>query len=139
MGFSCVNELEIRGGSAEERRSAAALATALDSVDDSSPSREEAPERLVLRFESVDGLPEEGVAAIAAQFPELSFTLVYYSREGGFYGCSRTGPEGSEAMSEDLEAEAGEGGQGAYGAPELFERYGGDGIAFARERLGLGM
>ena len=105
--------------------------------DESSLAASERGELNVLRFSSEDGIPEEGVIAIAAQFPELTFLLVYYSRDGGFYGYLRTGPGGTDSGSEDIEAQS-SAEDGDYEMPEAFERYGGDGIAFARERFDLG-
>ena len=106
MGFACSNELEIGSGSPEERRRAAQLVPSLEAVDESSLAASERGELNVLRFSSEDGIPEEGVIAIAAQFPELTFLLVYYSRDGGFYGYLRTGPGGTDSGSEDIEAQS---------------------------------
>jgi hypothetical protein len=139
MGFACQNELEIGGASDEERRRASQLVPSLEAVDESSVANAERGELTVLRFSSEDDVPEEGVAAIAAQFPELSFLLVYYSRDGGFYGYLRIGPGGMDSGSEDIEDQSfGPSRDGGYEMPELIERFGGDGIAFARERFGLG-
>lgn len=140
MAFTCVNEIEISGGSAEERGAAAALVLAVDCADEDSASREEVAagargagprgagrggDALVLRFESADGIPEDELLAIAPQFPGLAFSLVYFSLDGEFYGCARAG---AAAESADFDE----------GTRELVgRRYEGDGIAFAKAALGL--
>jgi hypothetical protein len=144
MAFTCVNELEISGGSEEERRAASALVLAAESADEgtamlretepaaSGASGQAAP-LLVLRFQSVDGLPEEELAAMAPQFPALSFTLAYFSLDGEFFGYAKTG--------------AGDSGPGAAAAESadfaddtrdiVGRRHDGDGIAFVKETYGL--
>jgi hypothetical protein len=130
MGFSCRNEVAIAGGKADERNKAAALIAAEESVDEDSLSREEGDGYLSLRFESVDGMPEEEISILAAQFPELAFTLVYFSRDGEFCGYAKAGRESafSGAESEDLD-------EAALG--EVGSRYDGDGLAYVRARYGL--
>jgi hypothetical protein len=136
MAFTCINEIEISGGGEKERGAAAALVLATESADEDSASRAEAESRLVLRFESVDGLPEEELASIAPQFPGLSFTLVYFSLDGEFFGYARAGelwPDGAlgpsaEAESADLDDDA---------RDMVGRRHDGDGIAFVKERYDL--
>jgi hypothetical protein len=129
MAFSCVNEVGIEGGSAEERRKAAELILAADSADEDSASRAEGGAGLTLRFESRDGLPEDQLSSLAAQFPGLSFAMLYFSLDGEFFGYAKAGAGGEAAESEDLDEEA----RDAVG-----RRNDGDGIAFVRERYGLG-
>jgi hypothetical protein len=136
MAFTCVDEIEISGGSEEERRRAAALILAAESVDEDSVSQREAlqtggtPPRpsLLLRLESVDGLPEEEIQALAPQFPDLSFTLVYFSLDGEFFGYAKVGAAGVEAESEDFAEDTRE---------IVGRRHDGDGIAFARAAFSL--
>jgi hypothetical protein len=128
MGFTCDNEIEIYGGSEDERRRVAALILALDSVDEDSSSREERGQVLLLRFKSVDGLPESELAGFAAQFSSLSFTLVYFSLDGEFFGYAKAGAAGDGAESEDF----------ADGTRETVGKdHDGDGIAFVRSRYAL--
>jgi hypothetical protein len=128
VAFTCVNEIEIEGGSEEERRKAAKLILAADSADEDSASRAEGGASLTLRFESVDGLPEGELASLAAQFPGFSFTLAYFSLDGEFFGYAKAGAGGEAAESEDFD----EGTRDAVG-----RRHDGDGIAFVRARFGL--
>jgi hypothetical protein len=128
MAFTCVNEIEIDGGSEDERRRASDLILAADSADEDSASREERDLVLTLRFGSADGLPEEELASLAAQFPGLSFTLAYFSLDGEFFGYARAGAGGEAAESEDFDELT----RDAVG-----RRHDGDGIAFVRERFGL--
>jgi hypothetical protein len=128
MAFTCVNEARIEGGSEEERRRAATLVLAADSADEDSASRKEDESSLTLRFESVDGLPEAELTSLAEQFPGLSFTMIYFSLDGEFFGYSRSGAGGEGAESEDFDEDTRE----AAG-----KRYDGDGIAFVRARYGL--
>ena len=123
MTFTSLNEIELRGGTVEERRAAATLILAADSADEDGASREEADGSLILRFQTVDGLPEEDLRSIAPQFPALSFTLVYFSLDGEFYGHSKAGAAGEAAESADLTNDDRE----AVG-----RRHDGDGIAFVR-------
>jgi hypothetical protein len=125
MGFTCLNEIEIACGSEEERRRTADLVLAFDSVDEDSSSREERGQIIVLRFESVDDLPEDELALLAAQFPDLSFTLVYFSLDGEFFGYAKTGASGTAADSEDFAEDT---------RDIVGRRYDGDGIAFVRAR-----
>jgi hypothetical protein len=136
MGFTCISELEISGGTESDRRAAAALVLASDSVDEDSASREERASSLVLRFESVDGLPEEELVTIAPQFSELSFLLVYFSRDGEFYGYARRGARVEGAESAALE-EAESADLEEADLESIGRRHDGDGIAFAKERFGL--
>ena len=129
--FVCENEIEIIGGTEAERGRAAGLILVLDCVDeDSSTSSESAgpAASLVLRFKSVDGLPEEELVALAPQFPELSFTLVYFSLDGEFFGYARSGAGGQAAESDDLDEAARE---------LVGRRHDGDGLAFVRARYSL--
>lgn len=128
MGFVCENEIEIEGCAEAERRKAASMLSALDIIDEESLSEEERPGCLELRFQSVDGLPEEEAMALAAQFPGLAVRLAYFSKDGEFYGFSRSGPEGDSAESADLEA---------ADLDDIGKRHNGDGIAFVREKYGL--
>jgi hypothetical protein len=128
MGFTCDDEFEIRGGSAEDRRAAAALIIALDCVDEDSVSRAERDEALVLRLKSVDGLPENELMALAPQFPALSFTLVYFSLDGEFFGYARAGASGEGGDSEDFAEDT---------RDQVARRYDGDRIAFVRASFGL--
>jgi hypothetical protein len=136
MAFTCVDEIEISGGSEEERRRAAALILSAESVDEDSVSQREALQTggtqprpsLLLRLESVDGLPEEEIQALAPQFPDLSFTLVYFSLDGEFFGYAKVGAAGVEAESEDFAEDTRE---------IVGRRHDGDGIAFARAAFPL--
>jgi hypothetical protein len=128
MAFTSIDEIVIGGGSVEDRRRAAALILAADSIDDGAASREEGPELLALRFESVDDLPEEAIQALSPQFPSLSFTLVYCSLDGEFFGYAKAGPSGAASESEDFS----EGTRDAIG-----RRYDGDVIAFVRATYSL--
>lgn len=128
MAFTCIDDIEIRGGAEDERRKAAAIILAAECVDEDSASRAERPDRLVLRLESVDGLPEDELAELAAQFPGLSFTLAYISLDGEFYGYTKVGPEGAGAESEDF----------ADDTRDLIgRRHDGDVIAFVKATYGL--
>lgn len=128
MAFTCVNEVEIEGGSADERRKASELILAADSADEDSAFREERGSVLTLRFDSVDGLPEAELSSLAAGFPGLSFTMPYFSLDGEFFGYSRAGAGGEGAESEDFDEDTRE----AVG-----RRFDGDGLAFVKERYGL--
>lgn len=128
MAFSCRNEIEIAGGTEDERRAAAALLLAADCVDEDSASRSERGSSMALRFESVDGLPEEELKALAPQFPALAFTLVYFSQDGEFYGYAKAGAAGGEAESDDFD-------QGTRDT--VARRYDGDRIAFVRAAYAL--
>jgi hypothetical protein len=128
MGFTSDNEISIVGGSEVERRRAALLFLAPDCVDEDSLSQGERPDALVLRFDSVDGLPEADLAFIAAQFPELSFALAYFSKDGEFFGYARAGAGGEAAESDDLDEALWE---------EVGRRHNGDGIAFVKEQYSL--
>jgi hypothetical protein len=129
MAFVCLNEIEILGGASPERAKAAELILAFASVDELSLSRREEGEGFLrLRVESEDGLPEEELAALAPQFPELSFTLVYFSLDGEFYGYARRGAAGEAAESADFDE----------GTRDLVGRgHEGDGIAFVRSSYRL--
>jgi hypothetical protein len=129
MSFTCRDEIEITGGTEEERRAAAALLLSSPSVDDDSVTRLEQGDSLVMRVESVDGLPEDEIAELAAQFPSLSLTLVYFSLDGEFYGYSKTGAAGSVAESEDFADDT---------TDIVARRYDGDRIAFVRDIFSLG-
>jgi hypothetical protein len=128
VAFTSLNEIEIVGGTAEGRRAAAALFLASDSADEDSAAREDRSSFLVVRFESVDGLPEEDLQALAPQFPDLSFTLVYFSQDGEFYGYAKAGAEGSAAESDDFAEDA---------SDTVARRHDGDRIAFVRELYSL--
>jgi len=128
MAFTCVNEVLIEGGSAEERRRAAELMLAADSADEDSGSSAEGGASLTLRFESVDGIPESELSSLADQFPGLSFTMLYFSLDGEFFGYAKAGAGGEAEESEDFDEDTRE----AVG-----KRYDGDGIAFVRARYGL--
>ncbi|MGA2547097.1 MAG: AraC family transcriptional regulator [Rectinemataceae bacterium] len=136
MVFTCVDEIEISGGSEEERRRAAALILAAESVDEGRASRRETLQArgaqprpsLLLRLESVDGLPEEEIQALAPQFPDLSFTLVYFSLDGEFFGYAKVGAAGGAAESEDFAEDTRE---------IVGRRHDGDGIAFVRAAFSL--
>ncbi len=123
MTFTSLNEIEISGGSAEDRRAAAALVLAADSADEDGATTEGGDGFLRIRFGSVDGLPEDELAALAPQFPALGFTLVYFSLDGEFYGHARAGAAGDTAESADLTDDDRE----AVG-----RRHDGDGLAFVR-------
>jgi hypothetical protein len=128
MSFTCDCVLEIGGGNAADRRAAASLILAAECIDESGAARHEGSSSLDLRFKSLDGLPEDELAAIAPHFPELVLALVYFSRDGEFCGYARSGAAGEAAESEDLDA----------GALETLDSdYDGDGIAFARAAFGL--
>lgn len=137
MVFTCSNEIEISGGSQADRLAAAALILAIDSVDESTAKSRGAEESgaggesrpvLLVTLESVDGLPEKELGAIAAQFPALAFTLVYYSRDGEFYGYAKAGAEGDAAESEDFAEDT---------ADTVGRRYDGDRLGFVRATYGL--
>jgi hypothetical protein len=130
MAFACENEIEIRGGEADDRRKAADLLFVLDIVDESSKSQRESPDALELRFQSVDGLPEEEAMALVEQFPALDVTLVYFSKDGEFFGYARSGPGGSDCAADSADL-------GEKDLDELGRSFNGDGIAFVRERFGL--
>ena len=137
MTFTCDCEIEISGGTEEDRQKAAALLLAVDSVDENSVSRREAAQKergnsgsrtLVLRFESVDGLPEDELVSIAPQFPDLSLTLIYFSLDGEFFGYARAGAVGPAAESEDFAEDT---------RDIVGRRHEGDGIAFVRQAYSL--
>jgi hypothetical protein len=137
MAFTSTNEIEILGGTEAERAAAAALVLGVDCVDEATASTRDAARAepgkeprpfLLLKFESVDGLPEQELGPIAAEFPSLAFTLTYYSRDGEFFGYAKVGAEGDEAASEDFD----EGTSDIVG-----RRYEGDRLAFVRERFDL--
>ncbi len=129
MGFTSENEIEITGGGAPDRRRAASLLTAAESADEESAAVHEAGERLVLRCRSVDGLLEEEAQSLASQFPGLAFLALYFSKDGEFYGYSRAGSGGGDAESADFDETTLE---------EVGRRHDGDGLAYVRERFGLG-
>jgi hypothetical protein len=128
MAFCCVNEVEIVGGSDEERRRAAAIILASESVDEESASRGERGAILSLRFESRDGLPEAELSSLADQFPGLSFTMLYFSLDGEFFGYAKAGAGGEAAESEDFDE---------LTRDEAGKRNDGDGIAYVRARYSL--
>jgi hypothetical protein len=137
MAFTCMDDIEISGGSEEERRKAAAIILAAESVDEGTVSQREtvhakietgSPPSLLLRFESVDGLPEEDLQALVPLFPALSFTLVYFSLDGEFYGYAKAGAAGSAAESRDFAEDT---------RDIVGRRYDGDRIAFVRSVFSL--
>jgi hypothetical protein len=128
MGFVCENEIALKGGTETDRKKSAEILSALDIVDEGTLVREEKPSVLVLRFASVDGLPEEEAMGLAAEFPGLGVSLVYFSKDGEFFGFSRSGPDGDAAESADLEPKD---------LDEVGMKHDGDGIAFVKERFGL--
>jgi hypothetical protein len=128
MAFVCLNEIEIQGGTVEERRRAAALVLAIDCVNEGAASQRETEARLSLRLESVDGLPEEELSSLASQFPDLSFTLVYFSLDGEFFGYARMGAAGEAAESADFSEDT---------RDIVGRRYDGDGLAFVRASYSL--
>lgn len=137
MTFTCSNEIEVVGGTEAERAAAVALVLAVDSVDEATVSTRkveragpgEVPRPFLLaRFDSIDGLPEEELGPIAALFPSLAFTLVYYSQDGEFYGYARAGAGDNDAASEDFAADT---------ADIVGRRYDGDRLAFVKERFDL--
>ena len=137
MTFTCDCEIEISGGTEEDRQKAAALLLEVDSVDEDSVSRWEGaqkesgnsgPRTLVLRFESVDGLPEDELVSIAPQFPDLSLTLIYFSLDGEFFGYAKAGAGGLAAESQDFVQDT---------RDIAGKRHDGDGIAFVREAYSL--
>jgi hypothetical protein len=130
MGFMCDNEIEIRGGEESDRRKAATLLSVLDIVDEDSLSQSESPGVLDLRFRSVDGLPEEEAMALVEQFPGVAVTLAYFSKDGEFFGYSRSGAGGEDCAADSADLEEKDLG-------EVGKRFEGDGIAFVRERYGL--
>lgn len=128
MGFTCENEIEIKGGTPKDREAAALLILAAESIDEGSAKRSEGPESLVLRCLSADGIPEEETVNLAGQFPGLSLSIVYFSKDGEFYGFARTGSGGDAAESSDLEA---------ADLDEVGKAHGGDGISFVKARFSL--
>lgn len=128
MGFTSTNGIEIRGGLAGDRRRAAELLLASESAGEEGVSQSETEASLFLRFESSDDLPEGQMAELAAQFPELSFELVYFSLDGEFYGYAKCGAEGEAAESEDFEDNT---------RDLVARRHDGDRIAFVRARFSL--
>jgi hypothetical protein len=128
MTFSCHNEIEIAGGTPDDRRASAALVLAADSVDEGSSSLTELPSSIILRFDSVDGLPEEELESLAPQFPALSYTLVYFSQDGEFYGYARAGTKGSASESADFVEDT---------RDSVAGRYSGDFIAFVKATYAL--
>jgi hypothetical protein len=128
MAFNCDCELEIGGGTEADRRAAAGLVLAADCVDEGGASRNAGASSILLRFTSVDGLPEDELAAIMPQFPELSLALVYFSRNGEFYGYARMGAGGEASESEDFD-------EGTL--ETVAADYDGDGIVFVRTVFGL--
>lgn len=130
MGFICENKVEIRGGEEVDRRKAAMIVTALDIVDDGSLSQEEKADALELRFQSVDGLPEEEAMALVEQFPGIAVSLVYFSKDGEFFGYARSGSGGSDCAADSADLEAKD-------LDEVGKNFNGDGISFVRQRFGL--
>jgi hypothetical protein len=130
MGFVCENEIEIRGGEDSDRRKAAALLLALDIVDDDSQSLKERPDVLELRFQSIDGLPEEEAMALVEQFPGVAVSLVYFSKDGEFFGYARSGAGSSDCAADSADLDEKD-------LDELGRSFNGDGIAFVRERFGV--
>ena len=129
MGFTSNNEIVISGGKSDERGQAAAALLASESIDEDSATRRETADSLVLRFDSADGLPEGDIAALAPQFPGLSFSLVYFSLDGEFYGYSTAGAQGDAADSEDFAEDT---------RDLVARRHDGDRMAFVKERFSLG-
>jgi hypothetical protein len=128
MGFMCQNEIGIKGGDQKDREAAAKLILAAESIDEDSAKREEQGDALILRCSSVDGIPEEETVNLAGQFPALSFSIIYFSKDGEFHGFARTGAGGDAAESADLVA---------ADLDEVGKKHMGDGIAFVKERFGL--
>jgi hypothetical protein len=133
MAFSCDCEIEIEGGTAEERLKAAALVLAFESIDKDSASQKEIHRdgiaaSLLLDLKSVDGLPEENIEVLTPQFPSLSFTLVYFSHDGEFYGYARAGGGEKAAESEDFAEDT---------RDIVARRHDGDRIAFVRAAYSL--
>ena len=130
MGFVCENEIVIRGGEESNRRKAAALLFVLDIVDEDSQSQEERSDALKLRFRSIDGLPEEEAMALVEQFPGIAVSLVYFSKDGEFFGYARSGAGGDDCAADSADLEEKD-------LDELGRSFNGDSIAFVRERFGL--
>lgn len=127
MSFACDCELEIQGGAEADRRTAARIILAADCVAEELGASE-AEDSVRLRFSSVDGIPEDELASAAPQFPELSFALAYFSKDGEFFGYSRTGVSGQAGESEDFDDGTLE---------KVASQHSGDGIAFVRSFFGL--
>jgi hypothetical protein len=130
MGFVCENEIVIRGGEENDRRKAADLLFVLDIVDEGSKSQEEKPDALKLCFKSVDGLPEEEAMALVEQFPGIAVSLVYFSKDGEFFGYARSGAGGDDCAADSADLEGKD-------LDELGRNFNGDSIAFVRGRFGL--
>ncbi len=128
MGFTSTNGIEIRGGFASDRRRAAEILLAAESAHEDGVSERETESSLYLRYDSSDDLPEGQMAELAAQFPELSFELAYFSLDGEFYGYAKCGAEGEAAESEDFEEDT---------RDLVARRHDGDRLAFVRARFSL--
>lgn len=108
MVFSVHNELRISGGEEAERRGALRMLAARDFGAE--PPDEEAARPLeggglLLRFDSVDVLPEEELRAAALAFPGLDLGLLYVSLDGGFLGLLAAAAGELSDRSLDLEEE----------------------------------
>lgn len=104
MTFTSRNELRLRGGTVDDRRAACAVLAAADWGGEPFGPEDavDGGEELVLRFESVDALPDEAARELRIQFPELELLLCYVSFDGEFCGFLRgSGPEEAEG-SEDF-------------------------------------
>ena len=128
MGFSCECELRVRGGTAEERRSAADILLSAAYILEEGSGRSESPDFLRLTFGTMDGLPEEELELLWQQFPALSLVLSYVSMDGEFFGMSSRDPEGAANESEDFDEGTRE---------EIGRRFDGNALAFVRSRYSL--
>ncbi|MDP3178252.1 MAG: hypothetical protein Q8M76_10135, partial [Spirochaetaceae bacterium] len=86
MGFTCDNELRVRGGSAQDRRKALSLALAEECVTEEGATLAERVAGhegiAAARFQTRDGLIEAVLQDLARAFPDLGFALAYLSLDG---------------------------------------------------------
>jgi|GEM_PF-3509714 len=129
MSFTCDCELEVAGGEPEDRSAAARIVLAADCVEEGDEALRTVDGAIAARFSCADGLPENELVSVAAQFPGLALTLAYFSRDGEFYGYAQALPGGESAESADFDDRTFE---------SLTSEYSGDGIAFVRASFGLG-
>ncbi len=112
MTFSCLNELRVSGASSGERGRALRVALAGDwggEPPDEADAEALGEDGLMIRFMSIDTIPEEGLRLVARDFPELAFFLLYISLDGDFCGLCRVHGEEWRESSIDLPEGAAEG------------------------------
>jgi len=130
MGFTCDNELRVRGGSAEDRRKALSLALAEDCVTEEGATISERPAGgegiAAARFQTRDGLLETVLMDLARAFPDLGFALAYLSLDGEFMGAFAA--EGEKAASDSADLDEGD-------RATIDRLHGLDPVGYARERF----